>query len=174
MNNKIPSSLDIAFWFCQKSEQNGLILNNGKLQHLLFLTQLNYLAQYKTFLFPSMFVCNNNGFFDNTIKAIMHHGIPLMPPPVFSPEKTAFLEQMWQKYGLQTENTLLKLVTSTDSYKHYYKSGEETIVNLSITADSIAQKPISNSTKPQEKIMLSQHGPVKVSAWSPRKLGQPK
>lgn len=173
MNNKIPSSLDISFWFCQKSERNGTILSNAKLQHLLFLSQMHYLAKHKTFLFPSLFVCDKNGFSDNTIRTIMAHGLPLMSPPSFDAQTASFLEEIWQKYGLQSENTLQKIIISTDSYKHFYKSGEETIANPACFTDSVSPKQLLNTTKSQEKIMLSQNGPVKVSAWFPRKLGQP-
>lgn len=172
--NKIPSSLDITCWFCAKAESSNVRLTDKKIQHLLFLAQINHLAKHKCFLFPSMFVCDNNGFSDPTITTIMQHGLPLMSSPKLSPENTQLLEAVWHKYSPLSDAELHRFITSLDCYKHNYKQNCQTIINPACMVDTSPTCVSHSPNSPKSKIMISQNGPVKVSAWSPRKLCPPK
>ena len=167
--NQILSSLDITNWFCKKAEADLTTLSDLKIQHLLFLAQFDFIRNFKQFLYPSLCVCGKSGFYNPTIRTILSFGLPLMGTPKFFPETEHFLNSVWQKYGVLSEEKLSSYIFSLECWKRSYKPNEETIVNLLSFALENADKHTSLSSN-QPKIMISQNGPVKVSAWHPRKL----
>lgn len=175
MNNQaITSSLDITNWLCQKADSQGIILGENKIQHLLFLAQIHFALKSGQFLMPSLFVCGRTGFYEPTIRTILSFGLPLMEKPRFSAEINDFLELIWHKYGLQEDSQLNRFVISLECWKHFYRPEEETIVNPMHFTDSFAgsiQGSLEKNESKKSKILISQNGPVKVSAWNPRKLG---
>ena len=170
----IPSSLELVDWFCKKANSVNKHMNEKQIQHLLFLSQLHFILKSGRFLYPSLFVCGNSGFYNPTIRTIMEFGLPMMKTKNFTTEIESFLELIWQKYALLSETDLTNFVLSLDCWKKNYSSNEEVIINpmqiVDSFADSIHQPKAKLSSATRPKIMLSQNGPVKVSAWQPRKL----
>lgn len=167
----ITSSLEITNWLCRRAESEKDRLTEAKLQHLLFLAQIHYALKSGKFLMPSLFVCGRSGFYEPTIRQIMSFGLPLMKAPAFKEEIDAFLELIWKKYAKQTESELEHFILSLDCFKHFYRPEEETIVNPMYFTDSFAGSIQKTKTETSgSQIRLSQNGPVKVSAWTPRKL----
>ena len=171
-DRKIVSSLDITNWFFKKAESQSLRLSENKIQHLLFLTQMHFILKNGNFLSPTLFVCDNKGFFDPTIRSILSFGLPLMSKPHLSKTTDDFLELIWQKYGKQSDFELQNFVTSLKCYKQNCNINNETIINPMNFVDSFASSLNINtkfSASAKTKILISQNGPVRVSAWDPRK-----
>ncbi len=172
----INSALDAANWFFRRAESDKVFLDNDKLQLLLFLAQVHYaLGNNLEYLFPSLFVCDDHGFSEPTLAAILPHGLPLMDTPRFADKINAFLELIWKKYALIGNNELLSFIKNSDSYLDNHRHGQKNLVSLAEMAQKFksALNPRSLSragTSVQHKIRISQNGPVMVSAWQPRKL----
>lgn len=175
MNNKTATSaLDIVNWFCHRAQSSGITLPEPKIQHLLFLAQIHYALKSGRFLMPSLFVCEQSGFYEATIRNIMQFGLPLMPAPALDSQTADFLELIWQKYASRTEMELGSFILSLDCWKQSYRPETDVIIDPMLLADSFAdsissRQPRHNKSA-ETKIRLSQNGPVKVSAWHPRKL----
>ena len=171
-NHLIPYSLELAYWFCKKATSVGKQLGEQQIQHLLFLAQVHYILKSGHFLYPSLFVCGRSGFYNPTIRTLMEFGLPLMPETNFDAKIETFLELIWQKYALLSDTELTNFILTLDCWKKNYRSNEEFIVNPMHLIDSFADALhlSKEQKKTKTKIMLSQHGPVKVSAWQPRKL----
>ncbi len=168
----VISALAITNWFCKKAESCNQQLAEPKIQHLLFLAQIHYALKSGKFLMPSLFICSRSGFYEAIIREILSFGLPLMKTPRFTSEINDFLELIWQKYASQSEAELNHFVLSLECWKHFYRPEEETIVNPVLFADSFADsiQKTPNAKMEKSKILISQNGPVKVSAWKPRKL----
>lgn len=172
----VNSAFDIANWFFKKSDSEGIYLEQEKLQHLLFLSQLHYaLLHEQEYLFPSLFVCDANGFNEPTLQKALSFGRPLMEAPEFSPEIDHFLTLVWKKYSPMSIKALADFIKDSKSYSLYYRTGKKTIVNIhdivptfknSLNASAFNK----NKGLSPKKVLISQNGPVVVSQWSPRKL----
>lgn len=173
-NKMITSALDITNWFCKRADTENISLQEAKIQHLLFLAQIHFALQSGHCLMPSFFVCGKSGFYEPNIRTIMQFGLPLMANPNFSPDTNNFLELIWQKYGHQDEAELNRFIISLECWKQSYRPERDVIIDISRLADSFSSSIKSYGTRDlstsNSKIMLSQHGPVRVSSWHPRKL----
>lgn len=168
----IVSALDTTDWFYKKAETAGIRLSENKIQHLLFLAQIHFALKEGRHLMPSLFVCGRSGFYEPTIRTLLKFGLPLMNKTELTPAANRFLDLIWQKYALKEDKTLDAFIWSLECWKHFYRPEEETIVDPLDCVDSFAgalQKNPAEQTE-KSKILISQNGPVKVSAWHPRKL----
>lgn len=164
------SSLDVAYWFIDRAEQDCLYLENEKLQYLLFFSQHKYAQKEKNkMLMPCVFVCDEHGFFEPTIKKVFAQGRPFMQTPKFNKDISFFLEGIWNEFSSLSILECKKIATNLPIYVEHYKKGQHTIVNFGAISKSeqITFKP---NITPRGKILLSQNGPVVVSKWSPRKI----
>ena len=171
---KNSSTLNIAYWFYNKSKMLNKNFSEQKLQYLLFLSQMHYSVKYEKLLMPSLFVYSRSGIYDPSIRTIMDYGFPLMPQPQFDDEIKDFLNLIWQKYSSQSEAKLQEFIYSLKCFKHFYGEKNEIIINPLNLVDSFSssQTEKKSASSPKSKIMISQNGPVKVSTWAPRKLNQ--
>ncbi len=172
----INSSLDAANWFFRRADREDFVLENDKLQHLLFLAQVHYaLNNNMEYLMPSLFICDERGFSDPNLSRILVHGLPLMNEPAFSGRINRFLELIWQKYFPKSNRELSEFIKNSDSYIENYHSGTANIVPLPEMAQkfksSLNPRSFSRAGSSRRKMLISQNGPVMVSAWQPRKLG---
>ena len=172
---EITSAIDITNWLCKRAETEGLALQEDKIQHLLFLAQIHYALKSGHCLMPSLFVCGRSGFYEPNIRTIMEFGLPLMSSPRFDSATNDFMDLIWQKYGHEEESSLNNFVISLECWKHYYRPERDVIVDITRMTDSFAGSIKTNGNtaldaSPKMQIMLSQNGPVRVSAWHPRKL----
>lgn len=171
----IISTFDIAGWFSNKATQNNQKLSQTQLQNMLFLAQMHHTGKHGYILMPSMFVCYDRGFYDPNIESFFLHNFPLPETNVFEKETDLFLESVWQKYALLSEQELQNFVTSLPCWQNIYNHQADTVVNpfdiVSSFVSSISGVKAFSASKP--KIRLSQNGPVQVSPWHPRKLSQP-
>ena len=173
----ISSSLEAANWFFRRADKDDHYLENDKLHQLLFLAQVHFaLNNNMEYLIPSLFVCDERGFFEPNLAKILNYGMPLMEAPTFAEKINSFLELIWQKYSPMNCQELADFIKNSDSYLDNYQTGKKNIVAL----EDMAQK-FKSSLNPRSfskagasgnrKILISQNGPVMVSAWQPRKLG---
>lgn len=162
----IPSSLEAANWFFCRAEKDNVRLDKTKLLHLIFLAQVHYaLKNDMCHLFPAVFVTDKNGFIEPNLAQILSFGLPLMSAPKFKAEINNFLELIWKKYFPQSNKALADLVKSSAAY-----SETPCIIPLEELANGFNSSINPKSTN-KRKILISQNGPVMVSAWQPRKVG---
>ena len=149
------TAIDIAYWFFNRAEKDGIYLETEKMQHLLFLAQIHFAMTYDMRMFAM--------------------ARPFMPPVKFPAKIDSFLESIWNKYGKTSLIGLEKLIKSNSAFKENCIAGTINVIDLKAVVDSFiksskaAQKnnAFSNNRK---KVMLSQNGPVVVSKWQPRKI----
>lgn len=166
----IDSAIDVAYWFFERAEKDGLFLENDKLFHLIFAAQLNYAQKYnKELLVPSMFVVEENGFIEPNLKKMFSMGRPFMPPVKLDDKVIAFLEAIWQKYAKVTVSAMGIMVKNTTAYKDNYQVGIKNVIEVNKILD-LFKAPISKTDDERKKMLISQNGPVMVSKWKPRKL----
>ena len=176
----INSALDAANWFFRRADRDDAFLENDKLHHLLFLAQVRFaLNNNMEYLIPNLFVCDERGFSEPTLIQILQHGLPLMEAPKFSDKINSFLELIWQKYSPMSSTELTEFIKNSNSFADNYLTGKRNIVPLEEMAqkfkNSLSQRSFARAgTTTQRKILISQNGPVMVSAWQPRKLDSQK
>ena len=169
------SSLDVAYWFINRAEQDNAYLENEKLQHLLFLAQKEYAQTYADqMLMPCIFLCDEHGFFEPTLKKIFAQGRPFMPPVQFDDRTTFFLENIWQHYSLLSLSECKKVIMRLPLYIQCYRQGEHSVVEWNSLIDKSQKNDIlyDSGLKStfRKKVLISQNGPVVVSQWRPRKV----
>lgn len=169
------SSLDVAYWFFNRAEQDGIYLETEKLQHLLFLAQTRYARHYaEKMLMPCLFLCDEQGFFEPTLKKIFAQGRPFMPPTKLKPEVADFLEQVWREYGSLSSAQCKQLITRLPQYASCYRRGTANVLTWNSLIDkSQDYGTIYNDSSKRpfyKKVLTSQNGPVVVSQWTPRKI----
>ena len=169
------SSIDIAYWFFGRAEDDGIYLETEKLQHLLFLAQVHYAMTYNMeLLMPSLFLCDKTGFFEPNLSRMFAQGRPFMPRVKFPSKINLFLEGIWQKYGAYTEQKLSNIIRKNPIYGENYTVGTTNIVSIQNAVDhfvAAAKKTAKDSRADnRKKILLSQNGPVVVTQWQPRKV----
>lgn len=170
----VNSALEVANWFFRQADADDICLEDSKLQHLLFLSQVHYaLGHDMHYMFPASFVCNNNGFQEPNIAHILSLGMPFMSVPKFNDEISAFLKLIWQKYSPLSEQELMSQIKLSEAYKNNFLKNKNNIVEheniCQLFKNSLGKKNTSETTNTR-KVLISQNGPVVVSQWKPRKL----
>lgn len=170
------SALEVANWFFNHAQNSGWLLENDKLQHLLFLSQVHFaISNNDEYLMPCLFVCDDNGFNEPNLNKILNFGLPLMPKPNLSHKVSTFLDLIWKKYGQMSIRELNTLIKGSQCYIDSYISGYKNVISLSEMSDKFKSSLlITGKSKTlasaQKKVLLSQNGPVVVSKWQPRKV----
>ena len=173
----IESSVDAAYWFFDRAYDAHRELEDNKMQHLLFLSQLIFASAYnREMLVPALFVCDESGFFEPNIKKILAQGRPFMPHSKFNSRINEFLEEIWHKYASKTASELEKIVKDTHVYHENYHKERPTLLDFRMMTESLdrhGNMPHAGETAGgRSKVLLSQNGPVVVSPWQPRKVSQ--
>lgn len=164
------SGIDVAYWFIQRAEKDNVFVEDEKLHHLLFTAQLAYSRKNSlAVLMPSLFIVNENGFFEPNILKMFSLGRPYMPPVKLENDVAAFLEIIWKKYAQTPATVLGNLIKSTEAYKQSYKKGEKRVIDINDIA-ALSETPVRTPAFGRKKVLISQNGPVMVSQWTPRKL----
>ena len=170
------SSLDVAYWFFNRAEQDDLYLETEKIHHLLFMAQNRYAKQHTdTLLMPCVFLCDDNGFFEPTLKKIFSLGRPFMQPVKFKTYISEFLEEIWQEYGHLSLSQFSRLITGMPCYNQCRQKGTPitdaatSFIDKSEKFHTMTPERLSREAS-RKKILVSQNGPVLVSQWTPRKI----
>lgn len=164
------SGIDVAYWFIQRAEKDNTFIDDEKLQHLLFAAQLAYTRKNsRAVLMPSLFIIDENGFFEPNILKMFSLGRPYMPPVKLENDIEAFLETVWSKYEKASAAAMRNIIKASEAYKQNYQKGEKRVVSIKDIAN-LSDTPVQNSINGKRKMLISQNGPVMVSQWSPRKL----
>lgn len=170
----VESAVDVAYWFFDKASDDRVALDDYKMQQLLFLSQVLFARTYnQEMMFPSMFVCDKDGFFEPNIKKILAQGRPFMPRAKFGSKVSEFLEEVWKKYAPMSSKEIKMFILNSALYAEFAKSGAKNLVDFKSVIEFL-NKHVSfadeyeNSGK--RKVLLSQNGPVMVSQWKPRKV----
>ncbi|MBQ8464950.1 MAG: hypothetical protein IJ545_02955 [Alphaproteobacteria bacterium] len=167
------SSLDVAYWFFNRAEQDNLYLETDKVHHLLFWAQSRYAqSPYYKMLMPCLFLCDDNGFFEPNLKRIFEQGRPFMPPVQFEASLSKFLEQIWNEFRTKSLSQCKKLMTQHPLYNEFYQQGSTTLIPWEALTRQINHTPTNSFTPFSKKILVSQNGPVVVSPWAPRKVNK--
>jgi len=170
----IKSSIDVAYWFLARAEDEGLYLEDEKLHHLLFLTQVTYAKDTMQMFMPCLFMCGEKGFFEPNIKTIFANGRPFMPKTKTDETQQIFLETVWNKYKQLSILQLNNIVMNTSLFNETYRKGVETVVSWNSLVDKSREygtiREDDSFVNKTPKILFSQNGPVLVSQWKPRKV----
>lgn len=170
------TAIDIAYWFFNRAEKDGIYLETENMQHLLFLAQVHYATSYNMqMLMPSIFVCDHSGFYEPNLKKMFSMGRPFMPPVKFPAQIDSFLENIWMKYGKMSIRELDKLIKNNPAFKENCTAGTINAVDFKSVVDNFIKigklnKQNNAFSDNRKKVMLSQNGPVVVSKWQPRKI----
>ena len=170
------TAIDVAYWFFNRAEKDGLYLETDVMQNLLFLAQLHFAMSYNMqMLTPSLFVCDHSGFYEPNLKKMFAFGRPFMPSVKFPEKVENFLEAIWAKYGKMSLRNLQKITKNNTIFNEMYISGTLNTIDF----EKVVKYFQSESNKTQKnnalfdqkkKVLFSQNGPVVVSQWQPRKL----
>lgn len=167
------TAIDVAYWFFNRAERDGIYLETDVMQHLLFLAQIHFALCYNMqMLTPSLFVCDHSGFYEPNLKKMFAFGRPFMPAVKFPDKIENFLENIWAKYGKLSLRSLEKFTKNNPAFKDMFISGTVNTVNLGDCVKAFNNTKQKNRTldNQKNKVLFSQNGPVVVSQWQPRKL----
>lgn len=170
------TAIDVAYWFFNRAEKDGIYLETEVMQNLLFLSQLHFAMSYNMqMLTPSLFVCDHSGFYEPNLKKMFAFGRPFMPSVKFPEKVENFLEAIWAKYGKLSLRNLEKITKSNSIFNEMCISGTVNTVDFDLVvkhfqAEKNKAHPNNTLFEKKKKILLSQNGPVVVSKWQPRKL----
>ena len=179
------SSFEVISWFLNKAKRDDIFLDYRKLQHLLFLSQLHYQASFpNSLLMPCVFAYGRNGYEEPSFASIYSAGIIPQVSIRLSHDTIQFLDKIWHIYSAMNASQLETLI------KHRIGAPErqgtekiipdfKTLVEKFKSSSKIGKKATvssetSNNIGENKKVMLSQNGPVMVSAWKPRKISDKK
>ena len=161
------SSFEVISWFLNQAKKDDVFLDYRKLQHLLFLSQLHYQAS-----FP-----------DSTLMPCVFAYAGILPQVSIRLSYTTiqFLEKVWHIYSAMNASqleTLIRHRIGTPERKGQekiipdFKTLVEKFKSSSKMNKSSVTTEKNNSVNTTKKVMLSQNGPVMVSAWKPRKISE--
>lgn len=174
------SAIDVAYWFIHKAEHENIHLEDEKLHHLLFLSQVHYALKHgMELLMPSLFICGNNGFFEPNLNVMFAQGRPYMPKKSLSEKVEDFLEKVWKRYAHLNEKELTLMIKSNPAYQNCHIRGTQNIAPLKTIVENFIKNPdtatySSTRATANKKVSYSQNGPVVVSKWNPRKISTKK
>ncbi len=170
----VESAVDVAYWFFDKASDTRKPLDDYKMQQMLFLSQILFAQAYnQEMLFPSYFICDENGFFEPNIKKILAQGRPFMPRAHFDSRTSDFLEEVWMKFAAMTSDEIKVFILNSEIYNRFTRNAQKSLIDFKSIIEflnkhaSILQEPNASN---QRKVLLSQNGPVMVSEWKPRKI----
>lgn len=170
----VESAIDAAYWFIDKSIEDKYFVDDKKLQQLLFLAQLWYAQAYNhNMLIPSVFICDENGFYEPNLQKILKQGRPFLPQAKIIPAVDDFLNEIWNKYAKCSELELQNIIKNTVIYRNTYKNNDKSLLDFKSIVEYLNRNSTivgSDGGKENKKILLSQNGPVIVSKWHPRKV----
>ena len=171
------SSLDVAYWFIHKAKQENIYLETEKLQHLLFLAQSRYaLERQGKMLMPCLFLCDDDGFYEPTLKKIFAHGRPVVQSAQLAVDVAEFLEEIWQDFKGLSIAQIRHIIIQKPIYTKCRKQGINTVaawnyfIDKSNECGRISTSQVSAARDFVKKVLVSQNGPVVVSKWMPRKI----
>lgn len=172
----VESAVDVAYWLFDKASDTRSDLDDYKMQQMLFLAQLLFAKTYnQEMLFPSLFICDENGFFEPNIQKILAQGRPFMPRARFNTKVSEFLDEIWGKYAVMSSREIKSFILNSSVYAELVTPGKKRLVDFRDLANLVHRLgSIAAEQKDVEKrkVLLSQNGPVMVSKWSPRKVSK--
>lgn len=166
----VPSAFDAAYWFLQFADKKQFFIEDEKLHHLLFLAQIVYMQRHgDEILFPSMFIATEKGFLEPNLLKVFANGHPYMPHIKIDDKTAVFLEQIWDKYAHLPLLDLRSTIKQSQAFQSYYH--KDNIIAVDMKQISELFKTDKEKT-PNNRIRMSQHGPVVVSQWQPKKVNK--
>ena len=163
-----PSVFDVAYWFLRSADNKNFFIEDEKLHHLLFLSQIIYLQNHgNEILFPSMFLVTEKGFIEPNILKIFANGHPYMPHIKIDDKTAAFLEKIWNKYATLPLIELRSLITQSQAFLSSYDKNQVVALDMAKIAHLFTPEKDNFSNN---RIRMSQRGPVVVSQWQPKKV----
>ena len=124
-------------------------------------------------LMPCLFLCDEQGFFEPTLRKMFAQGRPFMSPAKFDKNISVFLEQIWKEYGSWSLAQFKHLITRLPLYTSCYHQGVTTVLSWNSLIDKSMEYGTmyeSGKSNFKTKVLVSQNGPVVVSQWTPRKV----
>ena len=165
-----PSAFDVAYWFLQYADKKQFFVEDEKLHHLLFLAQIIYMQRHgNEILFPSMFIATEKGFLEPNLLKVFAQGHPYMPNIKIDDKTASFLEQIWNKYANQSLLDLRSTITQSQAFQSCYDKKNLMAVDMQQIAELFTP---ANEKTYSNRVRMSQHGPVMVSQWQPRKVNK--
>ena len=172
----VESAVDVAYWLFDKASDTRSELDDYKMQQMLFLAQLLFAKTYNhEMMFPSLFICDENGFFEPNMQKILAQGRPFMPRAKFNARVNEFLEELWEKYAAMSSREMKNFILNSSVYAEFALKGKKRLVDFRDLTDFVRRQGNLMAEKENEdtrKVLLSQNGPVMVSKWKPRKVSK--
>ncbi len=170
--SELETSVDAAYWFLDKADEDRLDIDEAKVQHLVFLAQFLYAEVYeKSMLMPSLFICCDEGIYEPNLKRILAQGRPFIPRTPFRPKTENFFNGIWKKYAGSSSRELEYLIKGSDIYLKNHVKGAKIVLDFKSVVESLNKNSkISGNRDECRKILQSQNGPVVVSKWHPKKV----
>lgn len=166
----VPSAFDVAYWFLQFADKKQFFIEDEKLHHLLFLAQIIYMQRHgNEILFPSMFIATEKGFLEPNLLKVFANGHPYMPHIKIDDKTAIFLEQIWDKYANRPLLDLRADIKQSQAFKSCYSKENIMAVDMKQIAELFVPEKEKTSNN---RVRMSQHGPVVVSQWNPRKVNK--
>lgn len=177
------SSFEVISWFLNKAKRDDIFLDYRKLQHLLFLSQLHYQISFPdSVLMPCVFAYGRNGYEEPSFAGIYSAGILPQVSIRLTHTTIQFLEKIWHIYSAMNASQLETLIRQRIGAPQHQGQKKiipnfKTLVEKFKSSSKMTKDSATNQSQDKngsKKVMLSQNGPVMVSAWKPRKLSQKK
>lgn len=174
----VKSTLDVVFWFSDRSLDDKEYLQPQKLHRLLYLAQAYFSVAYPgRKLMPAVFVTDEFGPVEPTIFHAFAYGRPHMIEPNRIPDTVDhFLDSIWRRFGASTAEQLTQRVLQHGPVAAAMAKGRgEEIPFEAMLAyysnEAAARKGGAPSVDQvlRPRVMRAQNGrPVNVTTWKPK------
>ncbi|MDA0229944.1 MAG: hypothetical protein O3B21_07125 [Proteobacteria bacterium] len=130
----VSSTFDIAHWFLQRGEFEGIFVSPLKLQRLLYLAQARYAGQHDGApLMPSVFVVSEVGPLEPNLHRAIEHEPPKVSVHDLPENIMAFVESIWRTFGTREIEALNRLAMQDLAFKETERvSGVAAIIDLDV------------------------------------------
>ncbi len=171
----VDSTLDVVFWFLDRSMADREYLQPQKLHRLLYLAQAYYaVANYGRKLAPAIFVADEMGPIEPTTYRLFENGPPVIEPRRLPENVEHFLDSIWRRFGAHSADHLTRLIKSHAPYAMALRNGPRAEIPLQAMREfygggarpSAAAPSVQQVMRP--RVMRSHTGqPVSVTKWMP-------
>jgi uncharacterized phage-associated protein len=178
----VDSSFDIAYWFIDRSLNDGEYLQPQKLHRLLYLSQAYFaVASHGRYLMPALFVADDVGPIEPSVMRACEIQRPAIESKILPEIVVNFLEGLWRKYGSHSTEYLNSLIKNHAPYLEAFRKSPRTIISIEsmqkfysikFTSEPMLERlvhPNKELEQKKQRIMVSQSGkPVVVGKWIPK------
>lgn len=178
MPTAVSSSFDVAYWFKNRAEREGIILSVMKLQRLLFLAQAYFAGSTRgERLMPSMFLVTEQGPVEPNLLRVMDAGLQNIESVEPRRAVVDFLDGIWETFGRQSQERLDEMVFSSPPVQQAMQEGRNTEVSTvamynHFSADRRSGNILNKMPRQEPKVQAPKfHRGKPVKKWVPGMKG---